>query len=104
MSRWSPGATRWSWAEQAAERVAPEGISLEIIDLRTLVPCDWQTIEESLAKTGRLVVIHEDSRTCGFGQAIITEMTSVPERFNLLLCAPATGRSLRCAYPLLPRA
>jgi 2-oxoisovalerate dehydrogenase E1 component len=75
-------------AEQAAERLAPEGISLEIIDLRTLVPCDWQTIEESLAKTGRLVVIHEDSRTCGFGQAIITEMTSVPERFNLLLSPP----------------
>ncbi|GBC94141.1 2-oxoisovalerate dehydrogenase subunit beta [bacterium HR15] len=75
-------------AEQAAERLAPEGISLEIIDLRTLVPCDWETIEQSLAKTGRLVVIHEDSRTCGFGQAIITEMTSVPERFNLLLSPP----------------
>jgi 2-oxoisovalerate dehydrogenase E1 component len=75
-------------AEQAAQQLEAEGISLEIIDLRTLVPCDWQTIEESLSKTGRLVVIHEDNRTCGFGQAVITEMTSEPSRFNLLLSPP----------------
>jgi 2-oxoisovalerate dehydrogenase E1 component len=75
-------------AAQAAQRMEGEGISLEIIELRTLVPCDWQMIEESLAKTGRLVVIHEANRTCGFGEAVITEMISNPGRFNHFLSAP----------------
>jgi 2-oxoisovalerate dehydrogenase E1 component len=75
-------------AEQAAQQCERDGVSLEIIDLRTLVPCDWQTLEASLAKTGRLVVIHEDNRTCGFGQAVITEMVSDPQRFNFFFSSP----------------
>ncbi|MCS7300823.1 MAG: thiamine pyrophosphate-dependent enzyme [Fimbriimonadales bacterium] len=89
-------------AFQAAEHFAAQGVSLEIIDLRTLVPCDWETIEQSLAKTGRLVVIHEDNRTCGFGQAIITEMTSVPERFNLLLAPPQLVARYDVHIPFCP--
>jgi len=89
-------------AFQAAEHFAQQGVSLEIIDLRTLVPCDWATIEQSLAKTGRLVVIHEDNRTCGFGQAIITEMTSVPERFNLLLAPPQLVARYDVHIPFCP--
>jgi len=42
-------------AFQAAEQFAQQGVSLEIIDPRTLVPFDWKTVEQSLAKTGRLV-------------------------------------------------
>jgi 2-oxoisovalerate dehydrogenase E1 component len=75
-------------AEKSAQRMAAEGVSVEVIDLRTLVPCDWASIERSLQKTGRLVVVHEDNRTCGFGQAVITEMTAQPERFDLLLSPP----------------
>ncbi len=75
-------------AEEAADVVAPDGISAEIIDLRCICPCDYDTIAESLGKTGRLVVVHEDGRTTGFGQCIITEMTSHPDRFNTLLSAP----------------
>jgi len=89
-------------AFQAAEHFEQQGISLEIIDLRTLVPCDWETIEQSLAKTGRLVVIHEDNRTCGFGQAIISEMTSVPERFNLLLAPPQLVARYDVHIPFCP--
>lgn len=74
-------------AEEAARRLEGEA-SLEIIDLRSIVPCDYETITASLEKTGRLVVLHEDNRTCGFGQAIIAEVTSTPERFNLLLAPP----------------
>ncbi|GMV36547.1 MAG: tungsten formylmethanofuran dehydrogenase subunit E [Fimbriimonadales bacterium] len=74
-------------AEQVAEQMAAEA-DIEILDLRSLVPCDWDAIERSLAKTGRLVVVHEDSRTCGFGEAIITEMTSNPERWDLFLSPP----------------
>ncbi len=65
-----------------------EGVGVEIIDLRTLVPCDWPTIEQSLAKTGRLVLIHEDNRTCGFGEAVIAEMTTDPKRFQLFFAPP----------------
>ena len=75
-------------AEEAATQLADEGISLEIIDPRTLVPCDWASIERSVAKTGRLVVVHEDNRTCGFGEAVITEMTTHPHRFDQLLSPP----------------
>jgi 2-oxoisovalerate dehydrogenase E1 component len=75
-------------AEEAAERMEDEGVSVEIIDLRCIVPCDYQTIAQSLAHTGRLVVVHEDARTTGFGQSIITEITSKPEWFNLLLSPP----------------
>lgn len=75
-------------AEGAAQLVHSHGISVEIIDLISLVPCDWQTVENSLAKTGRLVVVHEDNRTCGFGEAVIAEMVSSPLRFNHLLSPP----------------
>ncbi|MFQ3612024.1 MAG: transketolase C-terminal domain-containing protein, partial [Fimbriimonadales bacterium] len=89
-------------AEQAAEAMAQQGISLEIIDPRTLVPFDWATVEQSLAKTGRLVVIHEDNRTCGFGQAIISEMTTVPDRFNLLLAPPQLVARYDVHIPFCP--
>lgn len=67
---------------------AKTSTSLEIIDLRSLVPCDYDTISTSVAKTGRLIVVHEDNRTAGFGQTIVAEMTATPERFNLFLSSP----------------
>ncbi len=75
-------------AEQAAQKMATQGVSVEVLDLRTIVPCDWETIEISLAKTGRLVVVHEDNRTGGFGEVIISEATSHPDRWNLFLAPP----------------
>jgi len=74
-------------AYEAADRLASEA-SVEIIDLRSIVPCDYETITKSLEKTGRLVVLHEDNQTCGIGQAIIAEMTRIPERWNLFLAPP----------------
>jgi len=74
--------------ELAHEAAAAVNARVEIIDLRSIVPCDYETIVKSLEKTGRLVVVHEDNRTCGFGQAIISEIMSVPERWNLFLSPP----------------
>lgn len=74
-------------AHEAAEQLAGEA-SVEIIDLRSIVPCDYETITASVEKTGRLVVIQEDTRTCGFGQAVISEMVSDPDRFSLFLSSP----------------
>ena len=48
-------------------RSAERGIDAEVIDLRTLVPLDIETIEQSVKKTGRCVVVHEATRTSGFG-------------------------------------
>ena len=75
-------------ADEAARSVAVRGISVEIVDLRTITPCDFEAVAASVRKTGRLVVVHEDSRTTCFGQCVIAEMVSRPERFNHFLSAP----------------
>lgn len=54
----------------AAERLAERGVSVEVVDLRTLVPLDVDTLVGSVRKTGRLVVVHEAPRTAGFGAEI----------------------------------
>lgn len=53
-------------ALQAAEKLVAEGIDLEIVDLRTLAPLDKETVLASVRKTGRLLVLHEATRTGGF--------------------------------------
>jgi pyruvate/2-oxoglutarate/acetoin dehydrogenase E1 component len=57
-------------ALDAAEALATRGVSAEVIDLRTVVPLDYDTIVDSVGRTGRLVVIHEGHRTCGIGAEI----------------------------------
>jgi pyruvate dehydrogenase E1 component beta subunit len=56
----------------AAQQLADEGIELEVIDPRTLVPLDLETIVESVKKTGRLIVSHEAYTRGGYGAEIIT--------------------------------
>jgi len=89
-------------ADEAAERAAREGISVEILDLRSIEPCDWEGVAASLAKTGRLVVMHEDSRTGGFGQAVVAEMTSHVERWNHFLAAPQLVARMDVHVPYCP--
>lgn len=48
------------------------GVDAEVIDLRSIVPVDLDTITESVKKTGRCVVVHEATRTCGFGAELVT--------------------------------
>lgn len=60
----------------AAKKLAEEDLSIEVIDLRTLVPLDTETIIESIKKTGRVLIAHEDTLFMGFGAeiaAIISE-------------------------------
>jgi 2-oxoisovalerate dehydrogenase E1 component len=54
----------------AARQAEAEGIDVEILDLRTLAPYDWDAIAISVRKTGRALVIHEDSRSWGYGAEI----------------------------------
>jgi 2-oxoisovalerate dehydrogenase E1 component len=58
------------WSLQAAEQLAAEGIDVEVIDLRSLAPWDKDMVFESVKRTGRCVVVHEDKKTGGFGGEI----------------------------------
>jgi len=64
----------WSYmvhvALKAAERLAGEGIEVEVIDLRTLKPLDEKTVLGSVEKTGKVVILHEACRTSGFGAEV----------------------------------
>ncbi|HEX3770673.1 MAG TPA: alpha-ketoacid dehydrogenase subunit beta [Polyangiaceae bacterium] len=72
-------------AVAAADEARERGIEVEILDLRTLWPVDIETIVESVKKTGRLVVVHEAPRTCGFGAELVSLVT---ERAFVHLEAP----------------
>jgi len=58
------------YALEAAELLEGEGVSVEVIDLRTLRPLDGETLLESVGKTGKCVVVYEDNRFGGFGAEI----------------------------------
>jgi len=54
----------------AAEKMSAQNVSVEVIDLRTLVPLDVEAVIESVKKTGRVVILHEAPKTCGFGSEV----------------------------------
>ncbi|GIW07389.1 MAG: TPP-dependent acetoin dehydrogenase complex, E1 protein subunit beta [Dehalococcoidia bacterium] len=64
-------------ALQAADQLAEEGIELEVIDPRTLVPLDEATIVESVKKTGRLIVTHEAATRGGYGAEIVARVVEL---------------------------
>ena len=82
-------------AMQAAETLSKEEISLDVIDLRTLVPLDENAMLESVRKTGRLVVLHDANRFCGYGAEIAA---TVAEKAFSSLKAPI----MRVAAPDIP--
>ena len=59
---------------EAAAELDKEGISVEVVDVRTLVPLDLETIVSSVRKTSRAVVLHEDARRLGYGAEIAAEI------------------------------
>jgi 2-oxoisovalerate dehydrogenase E1 component len=60
---------------EAAKRLDKEGISVELIDLRSLAPYDWEAIADSVKKTSRVVVAHEDSISFGYGAEIAARIS-----------------------------
>jgi len=60
----------------AAQELAEEGIETEILDLRTIQPLDFESIARSVAKTGRVIVAHEDTEFCGYGAEVAARVAS----------------------------
>lgn len=81
----------------AAETLANEGVSVEVIDLRTLLPLDVAAITSSLKKTGKAIIVHEDTRTGGIGAEISAILAE--ECFDYL-----DGPIMRVAAPDIPAA
>lgn len=67
---------------EAAAILAERGVSAEVIDLRSIKPLDWPTVEASLGKTGRLLIVHEDNEFVGFGAEIAAQAAG--KAFELL--------------------
>src|SRR5205085_4862459 len=76
--------------EKSLEALAEIGdeISVDLLDLRSIVPWDRAAIEESVARTGRLVVVQEDSENCSVGQMIVAHLAGLPEIWSELLAPP----------------
>ncbi|WP_314324404.1 alpha-ketoacid dehydrogenase subunit beta [Paenarthrobacter ilicis] len=84
-------------AKDAATAAADEGISVEVIDLRSLSPVDYPVVEASVRKTGRLVITHEAGQSGGLGAEIAASIT---ERcFNYLESAPVRITGFDVPYP-----
>lgn len=76
----SYGASLWD-AVHAAKKLSEKGYSIEVIDIRTIIPLDEETIFNSVKKTGKAIVIHEDTFTGGFGAEIAARISDNCFRF-----------------------
>lgn len=79
---------------KAARELEAQGVSAEVVDLRSLVPLDRETIIESVKKTGRLIVVDEDYHSYGMTAEIIASVTEVG--------VPMKAAPQRVAYPDIP--
>jgi pyruvate/2-oxoglutarate/acetoin dehydrogenase E1 component len=86
----------------AAEQMAAEGISIEIIDPRSLVPLDAETIRKSVRKTGRLVIADEAGPTAGFSAEIAALVTEDPATFARLRAPVKRVCALQVPIPYSP--
>jgi len=68
------GAMVWV-ALEAAGKLAEEGIEVEVVDLRTLLPLDRETVCESVKRTSRVLLLHEDTRTAGMAGELAVSIT-----------------------------
>jgi pyruvate dehydrogenase E1 component beta subunit len=84
-------------ALDAAIAAADDGISIEVIDLRSLSPVDFDTVSASVKKTGRLVITHEASESGGLGAEIAATLTD--RCFYYLESAPVRITGFDVPYP-----
>ncbi|MBL7555826.1 MAG: alpha-ketoacid dehydrogenase subunit beta [Bdellovibrionaceae bacterium] len=73
-------------ANEIADELKADGVSVEVIDLRSIYPYDWDMIKTSVAKTGRVLIVNEDTEVTNFGEHLIYRV--VQELFYQLLARP----------------
>ena len=86
---------------QAAEKLAEEGIHVEVVDIRSLVPLDTKTIVESVKKTHRALIVHEAVQFGGFGGEIAGQIAD-SEAFYYLDAPIRRLGALSCPIPFNP--
>ncbi len=94
---WGALVQRSLLAAQQAERM---GIQVAVIDLRSIIPYDWETIAEYTKKTSRVIVAHEDQLTCGFGAEIAARISD--ELFDYLDAPVKRVAALDCPVAYAP--
>ena len=62
------------FAVEAADRLADEGIEAEVLDLRSIRPLDWASVEAAVRRTGKVLIVHEDNEFAGFGAEIAAQI------------------------------
>ena len=87
-------------AMKAAEDLEKEGSSVEVIDLRTISPWDSEMVFESVKKTNRLLIAHEDSLTMGFGAEVSARVAD--ECFDWLDAPIGRVGAMDCFVPAAP--
>jgi 2-oxoisovalerate dehydrogenase E1 component len=84
----------------AAQQAEHDGISVAVVDLRTIIPYDWDTIAAYTRKTNRVVIAHEDQLTCGFGAEIAARISE--ELFEYLDAPVKRVAALDCPVAYAP--
>jgi 2-oxoisovalerate dehydrogenase E1 component len=84
----------------AAQQAEKDGISVAVVDLRSLIPYDWDTIAAYTQKTNRVVIAHEDQLTCGFGAEIAARISE--ELFEYLDAPIKRVAALDCPVAYAP--
>ncbi len=84
----------------AAQQAEKDGVSVQVIDLRTIMPYDWDTIATAVEQTNRLVIAHEDQLTCGFGAELAAR--AVSDLFAYLDAPVARVAAMDCPVAYAP--
>src|SRR4051812_31030998 len=87
-------------ADEAAQQLESDGVSVEVLDLRTVMPWDKAAVLESARKTSKVLVLHEDTRTGGFGAEIAA--TIAEEAFEDLDAPVKRIAAPDCPVPFSP--
>jgi 2-oxoisovalerate dehydrogenase E1 component len=84
----------------AAQQAEKDGLDVAVVDLRTIIPYDWDTIADFTRKTSRVIVAHEDQLTCGFGAEIAARISD--ELFEYLDAPVKRVAALDCPVAYAP--
>ncbi|WP_395696859.1 transketolase C-terminal domain-containing protein [Methylocella sp.] len=94
------GVTKGRRSLEAAQLLEREGVDVEVIDLRTLSPIDWDTVIESVEKTGRLVAVDEAHPRCSIAADVTAFVAE--HAFGALKCAPQAVTAPHASTPFAP--